>query len=353
MPWWVGAGALICAGLLAACGGGGRRPVVAAPTTTTTRAAPTTTRPPPPPPPPVAPLTGLLQTDKAQLNATAVVVKIDNVDAARPQTGINQADVVYEELVEGGLSRLAAVFQTQYPTAVGPVRSGRLTDAAIADDLNHPVFAYSGTNAGFLTVLRAQPLTDVDDGNRPDLFWRSTLAAPPHNLYASVAALAAASATHAPPPALFAYLPAGATFGPSEGRPAQQIGINFGSTAVTWNWNAALQAWTRSQDGTADVDRSGASITATNIIVQFVPYITSGLATGEGVAPVPIPTGELVGHGTAWYLSDGRVVEGLWSRSALTTTTHYTDASGATVRITPGRTWVELVPVGVSPALVP
>ena len=108
-----------------------------------------------------------------------MVVKIDNVDAARPQTGPNQADVVYEEEVEGGLTRLAAVFQSQYPAVVGPVRSGRLTDEAIADDLNHPVFAYSGTNAIFLPILRSQPLTDVDDDNHPNLFYRSNLGVEP------------------------------------------------------------------------------------------------------------------------------------------------------------------------------
>jgi hypothetical protein len=345
----------LAGGLLAACGGGSgaRHPLTAAPTLPPTAPAPTTTRPLPPPPPPVAPLTGLLQAKPAQVSAPAVVVKIDNVDAARPQAAINQADLVYEELVEGGLSRLAAVFQSEYPAVVGPVRSGRLTDAAIADDLNHPVFAYSGTNAGFLTILRSQPVTDVDDGNRPDLFWRSAQAAPPHNLYASVVALAAASTTHAPPPALFSFLAPGATFGAAGSASVRQINVNFGATAVTWAWNAAFPAWMRSQDGTADVDQAGVQLRATNLIVQFVPYITSGMATGEGVPPVPIPTGELVGRGPAWYLSGGRVVKGSWSRSALTATTQYTDASGASVRLAPGRTWVELVPVGTTPALLP
>jgi hypothetical protein len=298
-------------------------------------------------------LTGLLQTNKAQLNASAVVVKIDNVDAARPQTAINQADVVYEELVEGGLTRLAAVFQSQYPTVVGPVRSGRLTDAAIADNLNHPVFAYSGTNAGFYPVLRSQPWTDVDGDNRPDLFSRSNLEAAPHNLYASVVALAAASTTQAPPRPLFAYLPAGAVFGGSRSAPVQQIRINFGETTATWDWNATLGAWLRGQDGTADVDRAGVQIGANNVIVQFVPYITSGMATGEGLPPVPIPTGELVGRGTAWYLSGGRMLQGYWSRAGLTAPTVFTDATGASVRIAPGRTWVELVPVGVMPTTLP
>ncbi len=165
--------------LVAACGGG--HPAVrAAPTTvSTTTVAPTTTtttrpKPPPPkPPPPTAPLTGLLQPNHQQLSAPAVVVKIDNVAAALPQSGVNQADVVYEEEVEGGLTRLAAVYQSDYPAVVGPVRSGRLTDEGIADDLNHPVLAYSGTNAIFLPILRAQPVTDVDDGNHPELFSRS------------------------------------------------------------------------------------------------------------------------------------------------------------------------------------
>ena len=115
---------------------------------------------------------------RPRLVAPAVVVKIDNVDAARPQTGVNQADVVYEEMVEGGLTRLAAIFQSQYPTVVGPVRSGRLTDAGIADDLNHPVLAYSGTNAIFLPILQSQPLTgSTPRTTRPSFYRNGNLAA--------------------------------------------------------------------------------------------------------------------------------------------------------------------------------
>jgi hypothetical protein len=345
---------ILAAGLVTACAG--HHSVAAAPTTSTTvtTVAPTTTtRPKPPPPPPVSPLTGLLQPNTAQLPAPAVVVKIDNVDAARPQTGINQADVVYEELVEGGLTRLAAVFQSQYPTMIGPVRSGRLTDTGIADDLNHPVFAYSGTNGIFLPVLRSQPFTDVDDGNRPDLFYRSNLAVAPHNLYANVVALAGASTTHAPPQQLFQYVPAGGVFAGPGAAPIAQVGINFPDTSVGWAWNPALPAWTRTQNGSADIDRAGVQISAANVILQFVPYVTSAMATGEGGPPAPIPTGELVGSGVAWYFSNGHYVVGSWSRPALTALTAFKDASGAAVQLTPGRTWVELVPTGTVPTLVP
>jgi hypothetical protein len=301
----------------------------------------------------VAPLTGLRQPNTPQLNAPAVVVKIDNIDAARPQTGVNQADVVYEELVEGGLTRLAAVFQSQYPTTVGPVRSGRLTDAAIADDLNHPVFAYSGTNGIFLPVLRSQPFTDVDDGNRPDLFWRSNLAAAPHNLYANVVALAGASTTHAPPQQLFQYLPAGGGFVGPGVAPISRMGVNFSATSVGWDWNPGLHAWTRTQDGSADIDQAGVQINAANVVLQFVPYVTSAMATGEGGPPAPIPTGELVGSGPAWYFSNGQYLTGSWSRTTLTALTAFKDALGAPVRLTPGRTWVELVPAGTLPSLDP
>src|SRR5262249_14838406 len=145
----------------------------------------------------------------------------------------------------------------------GPVRSGRLTDSAIADDLNHPVFAYSGTNGVFLPILRSQPLTDVDGENRPDLFWRNGAAAP-HNLYANVASLAGASTSHTAPHPLFAYVASGTVFTGPGIVPLNRLGINFPANAVTWDWNARLRAWTRNQDGTADVDSAGVQISAAN-----------------------------------------------------------------------------------------
>jgi len=338
---------------LGACGG---HHAAAPPTTTTELAppAPTTTtsttlsRPAPP-----APLTGLSQPNPTQLDKPAVVVKIDNVDAARPQTGLNQADVVYEELVEGGLTRLAAVFQSQYPSVVGPVRSGRLTDEGIADDLNHPVFAYSGTNAVFLPILQSQPLTGLNDDNAPNEFYRVDYAAAPHNLYSDVADLGAASTTHTPPLPLFHFVASGGTFTGGGIVPVSHVRISFPEAAITWDWSATLREWLRGQNGTVDVDRSGAQLTATNVIVEFIPYTTSLMATGEGGPPAPIPFGNMVGSGTAWVLSNGHVVKVSWSRPNLTSVTSYKGAAGANIAIDPGRTWVELVPVGTGLELMP
>jgi hypothetical protein len=339
------------AALLAGCGG---HKAAAPPPTSTTVPATTTTKPKPKPKPPqTAPLTGLFQPNKAQLRAPAVVIKIDNVDAARPQTSIDQADVVYEELVEGGLTRLAAVFQSKYPTTVGPVRSGRLTDTGIADDLNSPVFAYSGTNAVFLPILRSQPLTDADDGNRPGFFWRVPFAASPHNLYTNAAALATTSSTHTPPHPLFLYHAPHAAFTGAGIQPAAVVNIGFPAAFVGWNYNGKTALWNRSQNRTPDTVRNGPQLAASNVVIEFIPYSTSLMATGEGGPPSPIPAGNLVGTGLAWYFSAGHVVKGTWSRPNLTTVTTFKDAKGAPVRLTAGKTWVELVPWGITPLVVP
>jgi hypothetical protein len=349
----VGAAAL----LAAACGSSGHRHVAAAlpPTTpapTTTTVAPTTTAT-TRPAPPVSPLTGLPQPNPTQLRSPAVVVKIDNVDAARPQANINGADVVYEEEVEGGLTRLAAVFQSSYPDPIGPIRSGRLTDIAIIDDLNHPVFAYAGTNGLFLPQLRAQPVTDLDIDNHGELFYRGGSAPAPHNLYARTTALAAASTTHAPPPALFPYLAPGQAFHGAGVAPAAGVTVSFPAATAAWTYDPASKTWKRAQNGTADVDQAGQQINATNVVLQFVSYFTSAWATGEGGPPAPIPEGQLLGNGQAWVLSGGKVVKGTWSRPGLPNVTAYADAKGAPIAVAPGRTWIELVPVGQTPAVTP
>jgi hypothetical protein len=343
-------------GLLGACGGHGRIATPPRTTSTTVPATTTTTRPkakPHPKPIPTAPLTGLVDRNLAQLRMPAVVVKIDNVDAARPQTGLNQADVVYEEMVEGGLTRLAAIYQSQYPAVVGPVRSGRLTDAGIADNLNHPVLAYSGTNGLFLPILRSQPVTDVDGESHPGLYWRSDLSYAPHNLYTDVVHLASVSTTHAPPRPLFYYHSPRATFSGAGVARAVHIGISFPATSVTWDFDARSRQWLRGQNGSADTDRSGQRMAATNIVIQFISYGTSALSSGEGAPPAPIPAGQLVGKGVAWFFSQGRIVEGTWTRSKLTWLTSFRDRKGAPIRLTPGRTWIELLPLGVQPSVVP
>lgn len=333
--------------VLAGCGGGHHAKALPPTTTSTTVPATTTTTV-----PPVYPLTGQPATDTNQAQSPAVVVKIDNVDQARPQTGIGQADVVYEEMVEGGLTRLAAIFQSNYPTHVGPVRSGRITDEGIGDDLNHPVFAMSGTNAVFLAQLRAQPWTEADAGNHGNLFYRGP-GVSPHNQYSTVAGLAKLDSVQQPPPALFQYRASGTPSTGAGAASASYLGIGFPAASITWNYNAQTGEWARGQNGTADVDSSNTPLAATNIVILFVNYITSGMVAGEGVGPTPIPQAVMNGNGQAWVLSGNQVVKGTWNRNSLTEPATYTDTAGQPITLLPGKTWVELVPTGTVPALNP
>ena len=332
--------------LLAGCGG---HHVKAAPPTTTSTTVPATTTT---TVPPVYPLTGLPASDPNQMQASAVVVKIDNVDQARPQTGLAAADVVYEEEVEGGLTRLAAIFQSSYPTTVGPVRSGRLTDEGIGDDLNHPVYVMSGTNAVFLPQLRSQPWTDVDGNNHGDQFYRGSGIAP-HNEYTNVASVAKLDSVHQPPSPLFQYRSAGTPMTGAGAASASHLGIGFSGASITWDFNSQSGLWMRGQNGTADVDSTRTQLAAPNVVVLFVNYFTSGIVAGEGVGPQPIPAAIMTGTGQAWILSGNQVVKGTWNRSGINTQAVYTDSAGQAITLLPGKTWVELVPVGTVPALNP
>jgi hypothetical protein len=333
-----------------ACSGGHKRaapPTTVSTTTSSTTLAPTTTVP-----PPVYPLTGMPAPSAKQLQNPAVVVKIDNVSMARPQTGIQGADIVYDAEVEGGLSRLAAVFQSNYPARVGPVRSGRLTDEGVADDLNHPVLAFAGTNAIFMPMLEAQPLTVVTADNHPEQYVRLGSNAP-HNLYANVGNLASVSTTHAAPSPLFTYLPAGQRFWGAGAGAASQVSFSFPAASVGWAWSAAAGKWERTQDGTPDLLSSGQQISATNLVIYSTRYIVSGIASGEGVPDAPIPEGILTGTGPVWVFSGGRVVQGTWKRASLTSVATYTDSAGAPIALAPGNTWVELTPAGTVPSITP
>ncbi len=306
------------------------------------------------PPPPVYPLTGLPVTDPATASRPALVVKIDNADGgrgnnARPQLGLNQADVVYEEMVEGSVTRLAAVFQSTDSDPVGPVRSARSTDVAVFSPLNRPLFAWSGANAGFAQLIRQSPLVDVGYDAHSEVYDRrnETGHVAPHNLYSSTPALYSLTPPFAPPPnPLFPYRAAGEAMLPSAG-PINSVDLVFGggvgSAPVDYTWAPDLGGFARNQKGSPDVDENGTQIAPQNVIVQFVTYHDTGYTDVSGA---PVPEADLVGTGTCWILSNGTLIDGNWAKSAPDAVPVYTDKVGNPAKLTPGRTWVELVPIG-------
>lgn len=325
--------------VLAACGGGGGDDEKA----TTTAAGPTTTNA--TVPGEVAPLTGLPQPDAARRARVALVVKLDNAPNGRPQTGLNQADVVVVEKVEGHITRLFTIFQTNDSDPVGPVRSARSTDVALVSPLNHPLFAYAGTNATFQALIDKAPLVDVGFNKASGDYKRVSGKPAPYNLFSSTPALYKHAAADAkPPPALFAYRGAGQA---ATGDAAAGFHVEYQSggraTKVDYAWDAGSGSWKRTQDGTPFSDAAGVQVAPKNVIVQFVTYRDTGQRDRSGSV---VDEAVLVGSGDAWVFSDGKVTKGKWSKPSADAVTSYADAAGKPVGLTPGTTWVELAPPG-------
>jgi hypothetical protein len=330
---------LVAGGIALAVAGGGDD--AAAPTTTeatTTTAASTTTTA----PAPVAPLTGLGGDYAGRLDRSALVVKIDNVEPkARPQVGLNQADVVYEERVEGSVTRLLAVFHSTDSAPVGPVRSARSSDIAVYSPLHKPYFAWSGANGTFAAMIRGSNIVDVGYDAQPGQYFRAGDRRAPDNLMLKGTAdlLAIPNEGSSPPPPLFTYRGKGEQAAHIE--PVAGVRITFGRSAgsapVEYRWNG--QGWARTQKGTPHVDAAGVQVAPANVIVQFTPYVSSGVGDQFGVM---IPEAQTVGEGEAWVLTNGGIVVGTWHKPAVDAVTTYTDVDGKPIGLTPGRTWIAL-----------
>ena len=288
-------------------------------------------------------LTGLPAFDEAILLRPVVAAKIDNVEAARPQAGLSLADVVYEELVEGGLTRLLAIFHSNNAAVIGPIRSARSTDVPLLTPLRAPLFAWSGANAAFASLIRSVAIRDVGFETSPGAYSRADDRQAPSDLMTSTDDLYAIGGVDGDetPNKLFDHLLPGEP--PVTGAVAEGVRVEYGATTVEHRWDSSLSGWARTQNGSPHVDTSGAVIAPQNVIVQFVDYRDTGLVDAAGSA---VPEAVLTGGGDAWFLSNGTLIEGSWTKANVTARSQYVDADGRGVRITPGSTWVLLAPVG-------
>jgi hypothetical protein len=284
-------------------------------------------------------------TDPAAAARPALVVKIDNADGSysgRPQQGINQADVIYEEMVEGSVTRFAAIFHSQQAAErVIPVRSARSTDIALMAPLRRPLFAWSGANEAFARLIRSAPLVDVGYDAQPGIYRRERSRRAPVNLWTTTEELWARTPQGAqPPPAMFTYRVANQDPG---GSPASYARVNYGTGAgsapVELRWDGGKRVWLRFQNGTPHVDEKGVQVGARNVIIQTTPYHDTGLVD---VARNPVYEADLVGSGEAIVLTNGRAIRARWSKTAAEAVTAYVDEAGKPVLLTPGQTWVLL-----------
>lgn len=341
-PWVT----LVAALVVLAAGGG----VALALTTHHRRSAtpPPTTAPVPPPASvpadgPDCPLTGAPAPRGSVPQRPALAIKVDNVPQARPQSGLDKADVVFEEPVEGGITRFVAVFQCQGAASVGDIRSARAVDTQILDQLSDPIFIHAGGITPVLSLLRAANLHNENILGIPSIINLDRSRVAPFSTFTSTSdGWGLVPSDTSPPSPLFSYGP-----NPPVGTPAGSVHIPYSEWSnETWTWSASAGKWMLAYSGQPAMLSDGTQISATNVVVQSV-HVTYGPWVESGCCALEVQS-QMIGTGPLIVLRNGQEISGTWQRSSLLSPTTLLSANGTVISLAPGNTWVAIVPDNVS-----
>ena len=334
---------LLVGGIMAAVLAGGattkKKAAAVAVTTTTTTAVPVAVT--------TCPLTGTPAPGNVVPARPAVAIKIGNYTGDRPSDGLNQADIVFEEPVEGSYTRLVAVFQCQGAALVGDLRSAREPDIAILSQLSDPLFVHAGGIDPILNLLSEAPIHDENilDGGTGSITINPSGRYAPYDDFTSTAKVwALIPSDLTPPTPLFTYSPAP----PADSIAGSGVSVHipFSSEAdVTWTWNPATSNYLRAYSGVPDKLVDGTVSSATNVVVMTVDTFTGPwVENSEGAHEVMVTA---TGTGPVVVLRDGVAITGTWSRASVTQPATLTATDGAPITLQPGNTWEELVPQGI------
>jgi hypothetical protein len=269
-----------------------------------------------------------------------IAVKIDNVEAARPHTGLEKADIVYVEQVEAGLTRIMAVFASRLPKLVGPVRSARESDLELLRQYDRPALAYSGVQSKLRSKVESAPLAALPPGRAREAYVRKSDRPAPHNLYLrSEAALDSDAAADVGAPRDIGF-----RFGPAPkrgGRSTQGRTVRFQAARYSFDWSAQKGSWQVSMDGSPARTTDDGRLEAATVVIQRVRIGDSELGDSSGSVT---PLTESVGSGSALVLRGGKEYEARWERKSATSGTTFTDADGKRLAFARGQVWVVLAP---------
>lgn len=285
-----------------------------------------------------APLTGLPLEEEGARDLPVVALKVDNAVAARPQVGLEDAEIVLTELVEGGTTRFAALYQTATAELVGPVRSAREADAELLPPFE-PVFASSGAAEVVLGLLRDTGMVLREEAQPPDAWHREPARRAPHNLFAAPALLAedAPDGWSGSPP----WPISDNASADGQGDEVERLTLDYSSSHQV-SWEPQGDQWLRSQDGAPHESEDGERLSATNVVIARID-VRDGDRTDAAGNPVVDMTVE--GSGEALVLMGGRAVAARWEREP---GGHFswTTPEGEPIELRPGSTWIELLPDG-------
>ena len=279
------------------------------------------------------PLTGLeaAEGESVEQDHPVLVAKIDNSDNSAPQVGLGKADLIVEELVEGGTTRLAAFYYSQLPKDIGPVRSMRASDIGIVSPVEAQI-ATSGAAQQTIDRLQEAGITFYGEGGPG--FYRKSGRNAPYNLFTDLTKVAdeAGDGKDTRPDD---YLPWGTAQDLPEGKPAANLSANFGRHTTNWTFQGGK--YVNNNSFAAKGDR----FQADSVLVLRVKVVDAGYKDPSGNF---VPESQFEGTGKAQLFHDGKLVEGTWSKDALDSPVELETADGA-LTVPAGKVWIELVPV--------
>ena len=280
-------------------------------------------------------------TGQVGSNDVLLAVKIDDTQAAHPQIGLQDADLVYVEQVEAGLTRLLAIYSSKLPPVIGPVRSARISDIDLLAPFGRIAFAYSGSQSKMRPVLAQANLNNLSaERNPPSIFDRDRQRMGPVNmiLYPSLL-LTRAVETYKMNLVTLKQSPW--VFGKASklAKDVNLVKINWPQATYELKWDSNLKKWSIYFNNKLNVDSAQQPLLIENAIVQNVKIEDSiyGDKFG-GVTPLSVTTGS----GTGYLLRDGKALAIRWERSSAETFTRWMDVEGNDMNLTPGKTWVFL-----------
>lgn len=321
-------------------------PTAVPPTATLTVVPTETPTPTPTPDVHLNPLNGLRVDDPARLQRRPVLVRYGNDQGGWPLAGISQAEIVYEDLMEGNwITRYTAVFLAQDPDTIGPLRSARPVNLEMVPQYDG-MFVYSGASIGVNQLLAQTDFPKLQEGMAGNGFYRNASKKAPYNLYGSLVAVRQYMAEKGleKPVALkgFTFSAEGAP--PPQGQPARKVHIPYPSTSVVdYNYDEASGLYLRSVQGKPFVEElTGKQLSTANIVVMYVEHKSTNIVEDSlGNTAINIVT---TGEGRVLIFRDGIVLEGVWRRAAITDFPEFLDSQGEVIPLKPGTTWIQYVP---------
>lgn len=269
-----------------------------------------------------------------------LAVKIDDTSAAYPQAGLEDADIIYIEQVEGGLTRLAAIFSSKLPEVIGPVRSARISDLEILEQFGRVAFAYSGAQRKLLPVIAEANLENLGAQRQsPKIYTTDPVRRPPTAMMLQAQKLMANVAEAQLPIAI--SKPVGWSFGkkPDTGTAISSVKVSWPAHSYVANWSQVEKRWLLENKGRAKLSASGVHLGATTFVIQIVSITDSIYRDkGGGVTPYSLT----IGTGKGFILRDGRAITATWSRPSGEQGTTWKTLAGEEIKFARGQVWIAL-----------